>query len=112
MNRFCLVVFSGCVLAACGAMDIMLEVPDRQSRSASSMHVVPVSYDGNGHSFRQLHGGRIGIDAGTRRLSEGMSSEIAAAGSHEQNPRSVPEFDALAKPGDRHTQEQSRPAEQ
>lgn len=35
MNRFCLVVFSGSVLAACGAVDIMLGVPRSSQQTVS-----------------------------------------------------------------------------
>ena len=111
MNRFCLVVFSGSVLAACGIADIILKVPDQKSHTVLDERTVPVSYDDSGRPFLRVDGEKIGVDMDAGLPHAEIPSEVVMTKWKDQNGRMGVDFHTAAMTKDRDSDEHSEDVE-
>ena len=111
MNRFCLVVFSGSVLAACGVADIILKVADQKEPTVLDERTVPVSYDEIGRPFLLVDGEKIGVDMDAGVPHGDMPSEVLMTKWKDQNGRMGVDFHTAAMTKDRDSDEQSEDVE-
>lgn len=94
MNRFCLVVFSGSVFAACAAADFIVQSPSKARRTVLSQDAVPVLRDEHGNPFLLVGHERIGIEYDNNAGEGKIPSELVVTRCKDQNGKICVEFNA------------------